>query len=90
MSYNSEVKLYSSGKSLAIMSKSSCRETELNIFVRSTKTAARVGDLFSCWGWSMNRSIDICIVFIMKSIPLGTPTAKLYGSKYRANLSFHC
>jgi len=38
----------------------------------------------------MNLSIDSCIVLIMKSIPLGTPTAKLYGSKCRANLSFQC
>ena len=38
----------------------------------------------------MNLSIDSCMVLIMKSIPLGTPTAKLYGRRYSANLSFHC
>ena len=38
----------------------------------------------------MNFSIDSCIVLIMKFIPLGIPTAKLYGKRCRANLSFHC
>jgi len=37
------VRLYSSGKSVAMISNSSALETELNMFVRSTKTAALVG-----------------------------------------------
>ncbi len=36
----------------------------------------------------MNFSMDSCILLIMKSIPFGTPTAKLYGSRCSANLSF--
>ena len=42
------MKLYSSGKSVAMMSKSSCRETELNMLVRSTKIADRVGNWLCC------------------------------------------
>lgn len=70
--------------------KSSALETELNMLVRSTKMAVRDGSSSCCWGWMMKRSIDSCMLLIMKSIPLGTPTAKLYGSRCRANLSFQC
>ena len=55
--------------------KNSSRETLLNWFVRSKKTAARVGSLFVRWGWSINFSIESCIAFTTKSLPLGTPTA---------------
>lgn len=62
---------------MAMMSNNSARETELNIFVRSTKMAALVGVKSFCCGWSMNRSMDNCMLFMIKSIPLGIPTAKL-------------
>ena len=65
----------SSGKSVAIMSKSSARDTELNMLVRSTKIAAREGVCLCCCGWSMNFSMDSCMLLMMKSIPFGTPTA---------------
>lgn len=65
----------SSGKSVLTMSKSSCLETELNMLVKSTKMAARLGCSLRCCGLSMNFSMDSCIVFIIKSIPFGTPTA---------------
>ena len=78
----------SSGKSVWMISKSSDRETELNMLVRSTNIAARVGVLLLCCGWVMKQSIESCILLMMKSIPLGTPTAQLYGSRCKANLSF--
>lgn len=42
---------------MAMMSNNSARETELNIFVRSTKMAALVGVKSFCCGWSMNCSL---------------------------------
>lgn len=62
---------------MAMMSNSSALETELNMFVRSTNTAALVGVVSFRSGWSMNRSMDRCILLMMKSIPFGIPTAKL-------------
>ncbi len=56
--------------------KNSLRETLLNWFVRSKKTAARVGgSLLVRWGWSINFSIESCIAFTTKSLQLGKPTA---------------
>jgi hypothetical protein len=55
--------------------KNSSRETLLNWFVRSKKTAARVDSLLVRWGRSINFSIKSCIAFTTKSVPLGTPTA---------------
>lgn len=66
---------------MAMMSKSSARDTELNMFVRSTNMAARDGSVSFSSGCSIKRSIDNCILLMMKSIPLGTPTAKLYGRR---------
>ena len=78
----------SSGKWDAIMFVSSWRETLLNILVRSAKMAARLGRcLFFC-GCLMNLSTDKNIALIMKSMPPFTPTAKLKGKRYCANLSF--
>ena len=74
-SYSREVRGDSSGKSLLMMSNSSCRETELNILVRSMKMAALEGVSFRCCGLSMNFSMDSCMVLIMKSMPFGIPTA---------------
>jgi len=65
----------SSGKSVAIMSNNSVLDTELNMLVRSTKIAAREGVCKWCCGWSMNFSMDNCMLLMMKSIPFGTPTA---------------
>jgi hypothetical protein len=50
-------------------------KTLLNWFVRSKKTAARVGSLLVRWGRSINFPIESCIAFTTKSLPLGTPTA---------------
>ncbi len=82
------MKLASSGKLVWMMSKSSARETELNMLVKSTNTAACVGVLLFCCGCVMNLSIESCMDLMMKSIPLGKPTAKLYGRRWWANLSF--
>lgn len=65
----------SSGKCVCIMSKSSSLDTRLNIFVRSMKTAARVGEDPDFCGVMMNFSIESCIDFMMKSIPPSIPTA---------------
>ena len=67
----------SSGKSVAIMSKSSARDTELNMLVRSTKIAALDGVRLFCCGELINFSIERCMDLMMKSIPFGMPTAKL-------------
>ena len=55
--------------------KNSSRETLLNCFVRSKKTAACVGSSLVRWGRSINVSIESCIAFTTKLLPLGTPTA---------------
>ena len=78
----------SSGKWLCIMCVSSCRETLLNIFVKSANTAARVGVFEFCCGSWMYFSTDKDIALIIKSIPPLMPTAKLKGRRYCANLSF--
>ena len=80
----------SSGKSWLMMSKSSSRETALNMLVRSTKIAALDGESSLDWGETMNFSMESCMLLMMKSIPFGTPTAKLYGRRWSANLSFQC
>ncbi len=74
-SYISEASGDNSGKSVCMMLKSSFLETELNMLVRSINTAAREGVSPLRWGWIMNLSKESCITFIMKFIPLGTPTA---------------
>ena len=73
--YKSDVSWVSSGKSTLMISKSSCLDTELNMFLRSTKIAALEGSSLRCCGEVMNFSIDNCIVLIIKSIPFGIPTA---------------
>ena len=50
-----------SGKSDLMMWKSSARDTELNMFVRSTKMAALVGVSFLLCGCVINRSIESCM-----------------------------
>jgi hypothetical protein len=71
----------SSGKSLLMISKSSLHETALNMLVRSTKMAAPDGKLFLCCHANMNFFMNSCMLLMMKSIPFGTPTAKLYGRR---------
>ena len=71
----------SSGKSLLMISKSSLHETALNMLVRSTKMAACDGELFLCCCVMMILLMDSCMLLMMKSIPFGTPTAKLYGRR---------
>ncbi len=71
----------SSGKSLLMISKSSLCETALNMLVRSTKMAVRDGTLFLCGCAMMIFLMDSCMLSMMKSIPFGTPTAKLYGRR---------
>ncbi len=71
----------SSGKYLLMISKSSSRETALNMLVRSTKMAARDDKLFLCCCVMMNYSMDSCVLLMMMSIPFGTPNAKLYGRR---------
>ena len=56
-------------------------ETELNIFVRSTNTGTCVGSKFTFCFALINLLIESYIDFMMKSIPLGTPTVKLKGSR---------
>ena len=60
----------------------SSRETLLNWFVRSKNTAARVGSLLVHWVRSINFLIESCIAFTRKLLPLGTPTAYLYGRRW--------
>lgn len=64
-----------SGKCVLMMSKSSSRETRLNMFVRSMNNADREGVLFSDCGVMMCRSMESCIALMMKSIPPSMPTA---------------
>jgi len=61
-------------------------EILFNMFDKSKKTAALVG---SCPCFSLlviYFSIPSCIALMMVTPPLGIPTAKLYGSRYSANL----
>jgi hypothetical protein len=51
----------SSGKSLLMISKSSLRETALDMLVRSTKMAAREGKLFLCCHVMMIFLMDSCM-----------------------------
>ena len=69
------------GKSLLMISKSSSREIALKMLVRSTKMAAPDGKLFLCCRAMMNFLMDSCMLLMMKSIPFGTHTAKLYGRR---------
>ncbi len=64
-----------SGKDVSMTLKNSSQDTLLNWLVRSKKTAAWEGRVFVRWGVWMNFSIESCIAFMTKLLPLGIPTA---------------
>ena len=76
-----------SGKEVLMTLKNSLQKTLLNLFVRSKKMAACVGSLLVHWGRSIKFSNESCIAFITKLLPLGVPTAWLYGRRWDENLS---
>ena len=55
--------------------KNASRETLLNWLVRSKKIAAREGRMSFDWGREIYFSTCNCIVFMMRFVPFGVPTA---------------
>ena len=72
-----------------MMSKNSVLEMTLNMLVRSRNSAARVGSISAACLLVMYFSIARWIVLMMISLPLGIPTAKLYGRRYSASLALN-
>ena len=68
-------------------SKNSVLEMRLNMLVRSRNSAARVGSMPAACLLVIYFSIARWVVLMIMSLPLGTPTAKLYGRRCSANLA---